>query len=61
MAPTKKSQPTTTITIKRSTMAEVKKRAVEKDMRFSDYLEELIRDAWDSDVKGQRGRTGKTN
>jgi hypothetical protein len=41
---------TTTITISRETMRELKKRAIAEDKRFSVYLEELIRNAWDRDM-----------
>jgi hypothetical protein len=38
-------------------MRELKQRAVAKDMRFSDYLEELIRDAWNKDNGRNKDKT----
>lgn len=42
---------TTTITIDKKTMMELKKRAISKDMRYSEYLEELINAAWERENK----------
>jgi hypothetical protein len=41
-----KPEGTTTVTISRDTMRELKKRALARDQRYSEYLEELIRAAW---------------
>ena len=51
---------TTTVTISTDTMKLLRARAVERGLRYSEYLEELIRDAWERD-NSSAGRSGRNS
>ena len=51
---------TTTVTISAETMKLLRARAVEKGMRYSEYLEEIIRESWERDNNFARG-TGRNS
>lgn len=51
------TEKTTTITIRKDTMRELKRRAVEADKTYTDYLEELIQHVWKSKIESKPGDT----